>query len=150
MCQVHDIYGFRRAAFGAMAEYVLLPANALNYKVPDAVPIEHAAYIEPLACAIHAVQHAQIELDHTVAIAGCGPLGLGMVATARLKTRACSSPSTSTTGVSKSPGPAAPTCVSTPARSMPSPQSTSSPTATAAMSTSRPPATPPPSSRAYT
>ena len=85
MCQVHDIYGFRQAAFGAMAEYVLLPANALNYKVPDAVPTEHAAYIEPLACAIHAVQRAQIELDHTVAIAGCGPLGLGMVATARLK-----------------------------------------------------------------
>ena len=85
MCQVHDIYGFRQTTFGAMAEYVLLPANALNYKVPATIPTAHAAYVEPLACGIHAVQRGQIELDHTVVIAGCGPLGLGMIATARLK-----------------------------------------------------------------
>jgi threonine dehydrogenase-like Zn-dependent dehydrogenase len=85
MCQVHDIYGFRQATFGAMAEYVLLPANALNYKVPATIPTAHAAYIEPLACGIHAVQRGQIELDHVVVIAGCGPLGLGMIATARQK-----------------------------------------------------------------
>ena len=85
MCQQHDIYGFRRNTFGAMAAYVRLPDKALNYKVPAAIPVEHAAYIEPLACAIHAVQRGQIELDHTVVIAGAGPLGLGMVAAARLK-----------------------------------------------------------------
>lgn len=85
MCQVHDIYGFRQATFGAMAEYVLLPTNALNYKVPTTLPTAHAAYIEPLACGIHAVQRGQIELDHIVVIAGAGPLGLGMVAAARLK-----------------------------------------------------------------
>lgn len=85
MCQVHDIYGFRQAAFGAMAEYVLLPSNSLYYKVPTTVPAAHAAYIEPLACGIHAVQRGQIELDHVVVIAGTGPLGLGMVAAAKLK-----------------------------------------------------------------
>lgn len=85
MCQVHDIYGFRQATFGAMAEYVRLPARALNYKVPPEIPTAHAAYIEPLACGIHAVQRGQIELDHVVVIAGAGPLGLGMIAAARLK-----------------------------------------------------------------
>jgi len=85
MCQVHDIYGFRQATFGAMAEYVRLPVNALNYKVPREIPTAHAAYIEPLACGIHAVQRGQIELDHVVVIAGAGPLGLGMIAAARLK-----------------------------------------------------------------
>jgi threonine dehydrogenase-like Zn-dependent dehydrogenase len=85
MCQEHEIYGFRQKAFGAMAEYMLFPRNALNYKVPASIPVEHAAFIEPLACAIHAVQRGEIELDDVVVIAGAGPLGLGMIATARLK-----------------------------------------------------------------
>ena len=54
MCQVHDIYGFRQRTFGAMADYMLFPAGALNYKVPATIPVEHAAFIEPLACSIHA------------------------------------------------------------------------------------------------
>lgn len=85
MCQPHDIYGFRQNAFGALAEYIRFPANALNYRVPASIPAAHAAYIEPLACAVHAVQRGEIELDHTVVVAGAGPLGLGMVAAARRK-----------------------------------------------------------------
>jgi len=85
MCPGGDVYGFRQRTFGAWAEYVLLPAGALNYKVPATVAPDHAAFIEPLACSIHAVQRAGIELEHVVVIAGAGPLGLGMVATARLK-----------------------------------------------------------------
>lgn len=85
MCMRHDIYGFRQNTFGAMAEYMRFPADALNYKVPASIPSDQAVYIEPLACAIHAVQRGEIELAHTVVIAGAGPLGLGMVAAARLK-----------------------------------------------------------------
>ena len=85
MCQQHDIYGFRQKAFGAMAEYMLFPRDALNYKVPSTIPIEHAVYIEPLACAIHAVERGNIQFDDVVVIAGVGPLGLGMIAAARLK-----------------------------------------------------------------
>ena len=86
MCQdKHDVYGFRQATIGAMAEYMLFPVGALNYKVPDSLPAHHAAFIEPLGCSIHAVQRGEIKLDDVVVIAGCGPLGLGMVAAARLK-----------------------------------------------------------------
>jgi threonine dehydrogenase-like Zn-dependent dehydrogenase len=85
LCQVHDIYGFRRRTPGGFAEYMKFPAGALNYRVPDELPPSHAALIEPLACSIHAVQRARIELGDVVVIAGCGPLGLGMVAAARLK-----------------------------------------------------------------
>ncbi len=86
MCQdKHDVYGFRQATFGAMAEYMLFPVGALNYKVPESLPAHHAAFIEPLGCSIHAVQRGEIKLDDVVVIAGCGPLGLGMVAAARLK-----------------------------------------------------------------
>jgi len=85
MCQQGDVYGFRQKAFGAMAEYMLFPRNALNYKVPESIPLKHALYIEPLACSIHAVQRGNIEFGDVVVIAGAGPLGLGMVAAARLK-----------------------------------------------------------------
>ncbi len=85
MCQTHDIYGFRQKTFGAMAEYMLFPAGALNHKVPRTIPVEHAAFIEPLACSIHAVQRGTIEFQDVVVIAGAGPLGLGMVAAARMK-----------------------------------------------------------------
>jgi threonine dehydrogenase-like Zn-dependent dehydrogenase len=68
-----------------MAEFVRLPSRALNYKVPESIPAAHAAFVEPLACSIHAVQRGEIELDDAVVVAGAGPLGLGMVAAARRK-----------------------------------------------------------------
>lgn len=89
MCQVHDIYGFRQRTFGSMAEYMKFPVGALNHRVPKTLKPKEAVFIEPLACAIHAVQRGDIEFGDTVVIAGCGPLGLGMVAAARLKNPGC-------------------------------------------------------------
>lgn len=86
MCQQHDIYGFiKERAEGSWAEYMRFPANAINYKVPKDLTATQAALIEPMACAIHAVQRGDIQLGDVVAIAGLGPIGLGMVATARRK-----------------------------------------------------------------
>jgi erythritol/L-threitol dehydrogenase len=85
----HDVYGFRQRTPGAMAEYMRFPADAINHKVPKTIAPHHAVYIEPLACAIHAVQRGEIELGDTVVVSGCGPLGLGMVAAARLKSPGC-------------------------------------------------------------
>jgi threonine dehydrogenase-like Zn-dependent dehydrogenase len=81
----HDVYGFRQRTPGAMAEYMRFPADAINHRIPRQITARQAVYIEPLACAIHAVQRGNIELGDTVVIAGCGSLGLGMVAAARLK-----------------------------------------------------------------
>lgn len=85
MCQTGPVYGFRQSAFGAMAEYMLFPANAINYKVPAEIPLHHATYIEPLACGIHAVDRGNIQFEDVVVIAGAGPLGLGMITAAHLK-----------------------------------------------------------------
>jgi erythritol/L-threitol dehydrogenase len=85
----HDVYGFRQRTPGAMAEYMRFPADAINHKVPKEIPPHQAVYIEPLACSIHAVQRGNIELGDTVVVSGCGPLGLGMVAAARLKSPGC-------------------------------------------------------------
>jgi threonine dehydrogenase-like Zn-dependent dehydrogenase len=86
MCQRHDIYGFIAGrAEGSWAEYMLFPAGAINHKVPPTIAPEHAALVEPLACAIHAVQRGEIGLDDTVVIAGMGPIGMCMLRVARLK-----------------------------------------------------------------
>jgi threonine dehydrogenase-like Zn-dependent dehydrogenase len=86
MCQRHDIYGFiKERAEGSWAEYMRFPAGARNYRVPVEIPPEQAALIEPLACAIHAVQRGNIELGDVVVIAGMGPIGLCMLQVARLR-----------------------------------------------------------------
>ncbi|WP_043445520.1 zinc-binding dehydrogenase [Halotalea alkalilenta] len=87
MCEVHDILGFQQGvAEGGMAEYLKVPANARVHRIPDSLSLEQAAFIEPLACGIHAVNRGDIQLDDIVVIAGAGPIGLAMVQVARLKT----------------------------------------------------------------
>jgi threonine dehydrogenase-like Zn-dependent dehydrogenase len=86
MCQRHDIYGFiRDRAEGSWAEYMRFPADSIVHRVPSRVRPEHAALIEPLACAIHAVERGEIQLDDVVVIAGMGPIGICMLQIARLK-----------------------------------------------------------------
>jgi erythritol/L-threitol dehydrogenase len=87
MCEVHNIFGFQRTvADGGMAQYMRIPANAIVHKIPAELSLEDAAIIEPLSCAIHAVNRGDIQLDDVVVIAGAGPIGLMMVQVAKLKT----------------------------------------------------------------
>ena len=60
MCQVHNIFGFKRHLNGGMAKYTL-PAKSLVHKVPESLTDGQAAYIEPMACAWHAVDRGEIK-----------------------------------------------------------------------------------------
>jgi L-iditol 2-dehydrogenase len=87
MCEVHNIFGFQRqVADGGMADFMRIPSTARVHKIPESLSLNDAAMIEPTACAIHAVNRGDIQLDDVVVIAGAGPLGLMMVQTAHLKT----------------------------------------------------------------
>lgn len=79
MCEKHDLYGFQNNVNGGMAEYMKFTKEAINYKVPEELPLEKAILIEPYACSFHAVQRAQVQLGDTVVLAGAGTLGLGMI-----------------------------------------------------------------------
>jgi threonine dehydrogenase-like Zn-dependent dehydrogenase len=85
MCAPHDIFGFKRRTPGAMAEYMIYPADALVHKISASLPPHHAAFAEPLSCALHAVERAAITFNDVVVVAGCGPIGLGMIAGAKAK-----------------------------------------------------------------
>ncbi|MBQ6640581.1 MAG: alcohol dehydrogenase catalytic domain-containing protein [Saccharopolyspora sp.] len=84
MCGPHDMFGFRNYN-GAMAQYTLVPINARAHKVSHELKPHHAAYAEPLSCALHAVERASISFGDVVVVAGCGPIGLGLIAGARQK-----------------------------------------------------------------
>jgi len=85
LCKEAQVFGFKQAVQGGMAQYMKLPAKSRIYRVPDEVTSEQAALIEPLACAIHAVERGEIKLGDVVVQIGCGTLGLSMIAAERLK-----------------------------------------------------------------
>ena len=58
---------------------------SLSSQVPKSIPPWKGVFIEPLACSIHAVERGDVQFEDVVVVSGCGPLGLGMVAAARLK-----------------------------------------------------------------
>jgi threonine dehydrogenase-like Zn-dependent dehydrogenase len=84
MCQPHHIFGFKHYLNGGMAKYNLFPAKARVHQVPDALSNGQAAYIEPMACAWHAVDRGEITPGDTVVVAGVGNIGLCMLQIAKL------------------------------------------------------------------
>jgi 2-desacetyl-2-hydroxyethyl bacteriochlorophyllide A dehydrogenase len=85
MCNTgHDIFGFKSHLNGGMAEYMRVPEKGLIYRFPDNLSVQCGVMVEPLACAIHAVERAEIGLRDVVVIAGLGALGLCMIQAAKL------------------------------------------------------------------
>lgn len=59
---------------GAFAEYLTLPAANLH-PVPDAVPDEHAVFVEPLAAAFEILEQVAVRPTDQVLVLGDGKLG---------------------------------------------------------------------------
>lgn len=69
---------------GAFAEYVSVPSNIL-YRLPDGLPPEHAALVEPVSVAVHAVARKTPSTDDAVVVIGCGMIGLLVMQVLRSK-----------------------------------------------------------------
>jgi erythritol/L-threitol dehydrogenase len=85
MCEIHDMYGFQKQCNGAWAEYMRLGPNSRIHKMPGDIRREDGVLVEPLACAIHAVERGEIQLGDTVVLAGAGTLGSLMLQIIKLK-----------------------------------------------------------------
>jgi threonine 3-dehydrogenase len=79
ICQNVRIIGVD--ADGAFAEYVRIPESNI-WKLDPAIPLEYASILDPLGNAVHTVLAGEIAAK-TVAITGCGPIGLFAIAVAR-------------------------------------------------------------------
>jgi L-iditol 2-dehydrogenase len=81
MCAGRRILGVACDEFsqpGAFAEYVVVPQQAI-YSVPGDLPFEHAALVEPVSVALHAVSRLRIDLGDSAAVVGSGMIGLLVV-----------------------------------------------------------------------
>jgi threonine 3-dehydrogenase len=79
ICQFVKIIGVD--ADGAFAEYVRIPESNI-WKLDPAIPQEYASILDPLGNAVHTVLAGEI-VGRSVAITGCGPIGLFAIAVAR-------------------------------------------------------------------
>lgn len=67
---------------GAYAEYIRIPGRIVRenmLEIPDHVPFEDAALAEPLACVLRGIHETGIHAGDTVAVIGCGPIGLKFI-----------------------------------------------------------------------
>ena len=71
---------------GGLSDHIVVPEYTL-YKLPDNVPLDIAALIEPLAVGWHAVNASPFKAGDSVLILGGGPIGLCVVQA--LKARGC-------------------------------------------------------------
>src|ERR1035441_7191787 len=77
LCDRREVLGvscgdYRR--HGAFAEYVAVPARIL-YRLPDALSFDHAALIEAVSVAVHAVSLPPVAPGDTAVVVGCGMIG---------------------------------------------------------------------------
>ena len=68
-------------ANGAFAEYVVIPESNI-WKLDPAIPQDYASILDPLGNAVHTVLAGEIAAK-TVAVTGCGPIGLFSIAVAK-------------------------------------------------------------------
>ena len=78
LCEQRRVVGVSPAEYkqhGAFAEKLVLPERILH-RLPDNLPFEEAAMVEPVSIAVHAVQRAPIPPDATAVVVGSGMIGL--------------------------------------------------------------------------
>ncbi|MFH1277818.1 MAG: zinc-binding dehydrogenase [Candidatus Eisenbacteria bacterium] len=78
----HNLCDNLRFLNGAYSEYIIVPEAIVKqnmYGIPDGVPFERMALLEPLACVVHGVERTGFRMDHIAAVIGAGPIGLMFV-----------------------------------------------------------------------
>ncbi len=79
ICQNVRIIGID--ADGCFAEFVKIPESNI-WKIDPAIPVDYAAVLDPLGNAVHTVLAGEVA-GLSLAITGCGPIGLFAIAVAR-------------------------------------------------------------------
>ena len=86
LCEHRRVLGVSCAEYrrhGAFAEFVAVPQRIL-YKLPDALSFEHAALVEAVSVAVHAVRRTPFAAGMSAVVVGTGMIGLLVVQTLRV------------------------------------------------------------------
>jgi L-iditol 2-dehydrogenase len=85
LCHQRRVLGVSCAEYrqdGAFAQFVAVPQRVL-YRLPAAMPFEHAALTEPLSIAFHAIRRAAVKSSDSTIVIGAGLIGLLLVQSLR-------------------------------------------------------------------
>jgi (R,R)-butanediol dehydrogenase/meso-butanediol dehydrogenase/diacetyl reductase len=80
ICQHLDFIGIDSP--GALQEYWNVPADTL-VRMPDGIPLDAAALVEPVAVAVHDVRRSELSEGDRAVVIGGGPIGLLIAIVAR-------------------------------------------------------------------
>jgi threonine dehydrogenase-like Zn-dependent dehydrogenase len=80
-CQFNQTFGVQRD--GALTGFIAVPFARLI--TAEGLPLRHLAIVEPLTVGFHAVSRGRVTASDTVAVFGCGGVGLGAVAGAAFR-----------------------------------------------------------------
>ncbi|GAB3164483.1 zinc-binding alcohol dehydrogenase family protein [Telluribacter humicola] len=80
-CQDNKTMGVRRP--GAMTHYITVPWHKLHSS--DKLSLRELALVEPLTVGFHAANRGRVTADDTVAVMGCGIVGMGALAASAYK-----------------------------------------------------------------
>jgi L-iditol 2-dehydrogenase len=89
LCDARRVLGVSCAEYrrdGAFAEFISVPARIV-YPLPNPMPFEHAAMIEAVSVAVHAVDRHVPDRKAAVVVIGCGMIGLLVIQV--LRSRGC-------------------------------------------------------------
>lgn len=79
-CQFNQTLGVQRD--GGLTEYLVVPPDRIY---PASLTLKELCLVEPLTVGCHAVARGRVENEDTVAVFGCGGVGLGAVAAASFR-----------------------------------------------------------------
>jgi (R,R)-butanediol dehydrogenase/meso-butanediol dehydrogenase/diacetyl reductase len=81
LCEKRGFHGITSDG-GGFSEYTVVPAH-LVYQLPDEVPFEAGAIVEPASVALYAVRKSSLKAGDTCAVFGAGPIGLLIIQAAK-------------------------------------------------------------------
>ncbi len=79
-CKDNQTFGVQRD--GAMVEWISVPEDKVY---PSSLSLKELCIVEPLTVGVHAVSRGQVRSEDTVAVFGCGGVGLGAIAGAAFR-----------------------------------------------------------------
>jgi threonine dehydrogenase-like Zn-dependent dehydrogenase len=79
-CKDNQTFGVQRD--GAMTEWISVPEDKVY---PSSLSIKELCLVEPLTVGVHAVSRGRVKSEDSVAVFGCGGVGLGAIAGAAFR-----------------------------------------------------------------
>lgn len=87
LCDNRQVLGVSPGEYrrhGAFAELVSVPER-IAYRLPDGLAFDHAAMVEAVSIAFHAVNRTPLQLDASVVVVGAGMIGQLVIQALRIK-----------------------------------------------------------------